>query len=306
MSGNGRIIVIGEALIDVVHRTDGRVDENPGGSPANVALTLGRLGDAPRLIAAVGRDPHGDLLREWLAASDVELLAVDTARTATATARLAADGSATYEFDIDWSLPDDVSTMDAGIVHTGSIGSLLDPGAEVVRRLVEAARPTALITFDPNVRPALMTDRDATRRRIEALVESADVVKASDEDLAWLYPDRSAQDSASAWQRSGPAVVVVTHGGEGAVAVTAGDTIRVAGRSVQVVDTVGAGDTFMGALIHGLRRAGFTDAGSRERLREVDSVSIEQILDLAATAASITVSRPGADPPRLEELLSQE
>jgi fructokinase len=302
MSADSRVIAIGEALIDVVHRTDGRIDETPGGSPANVALTLGRLGDAPRLVATVGQDAHGDQLRAWLAASGVELLAVDAAYTATATAHLAPDGSAVYEFDIDWILPADLAVGDAGIVHTGSIGSLLLPGADVVRRIVETARATSLITFDPNIRPALMADRDDTRRRIEALVESADVVKASDEDLAWLYPDRSAQESAAVWRRSGPAVVVVTHGGEGAVAVTGSGVTRVPGRAVQVIDTVGAGDTFMGALLHGLIHAGYTSARSRVRLRAIDSDSIGRILDLAATAAAITVSRRGADPPRLADL----
>ncbi|BDZ40142.1 carbohydrate kinase family protein [Microbacterium suwonense] len=297
-----RVVVIGEALIDIVHRADGRVDEVPGGSPANVALTVGRLGDAAELVAAVGADAHGDVIRAWLAESGVRLSAVEGERTATSTARLAADGSATYEFDITWRLPADLSIGTPGVVHAGSIASILHPGADVVQQLLRTAESTALITFDPNVRPALIPDRDDARRRVEALVALADVVKASDEDLTWLYPERSPLDSADAWRRSGPAVVVVTTGGDGAAAVTRGGVTRSPGRPVTVVDTVGAGDTFMGALIHGLLHLRFAGAEARPLLREIDAPDLERILSFAARAAAITVSRPGADPPRRAEL----
>lgn len=298
------ILLVGEALIDIVHRTDGRVDESPGGSPANVALTLGRLGDAPELVTALGADAHGRQIRTWLAASDVRVRGHKVDRTATATARLAADGSATYDFDILWNLPEGLLPEHPGIVHTGSIAAFLRPGADAVRRILEAAHGRALVTYDPNVRPALLPDVDEARRTVEALVALADVVKASDEDLLWLYPGREPLEIAAAWRATGPAVVIVTLGGQGSAAVTATGVSRVPGKRVQVVDTVGAGDTFMGALIHGLAAEGCVGSGGRERVEMLSKDVMERILDFAATAAAITVSRPGADPPRLAELTS--
>ncbi|WP_336629734.1 MULTISPECIES: carbohydrate kinase family protein [unclassified Microbacterium] len=296
------VLVVGEALIDVVHRADGSVDENPGGSPANVALTLGRLGDRPVLVTALGDDMHGDRIRAWLAASDVEVAATTIARTSTAAATLAADGSATYDFDIEWRLEDDHSLPEAGVVHTGSIAAFLSPGRDAVLRLLERRRDTALLTFDPNIRPTLVGDREETRQIVGRYIALADVVKASDEDLEWLYPGQDALASAAAWQSRGPAIVVVTLGGAGAAAITDHGVVTVPGRPVDVVDTVGAGDTFMGALIHGLLRAGLGGADSRTELRALTADPVTSLLNLAATAASVTVSRPGADPPRLAEL----
>ncbi|WP_454116939.1 PfkB family carbohydrate kinase [Microbacterium aurum] len=252
------------------------------------------------LEGIAARRHQSEQLRDWLAASDVELCAVES--ESTATAHLAADGSATYDFDIDWSLPAGLAVTDAAILHTGSIAGFLRPGAEVVRRLIQDVRSTALVTFDPNVRPALIDDRVEARRRIEQLVALADVVKASDEDLEWLYPGQDPVQCAATWQASGPALVVLTLGGEGATGITAAGIIRVPGQPAQVVDTVGAGDTFMGALIHGLAHAGYAGSDTRDLLRVIPFESLERILVLAATAAAITVSRPGADPPRLAEL----
>lgn len=297
------VLVVGEALIDIVHRADGRVDENPGGSPANVALTLGRLQERTKLATALGDDGRGARIRSWLAGSHVEVDATPIARTSTATATLAGDGSASYAFDIEWHLDDEQSLPGAGVVHTGSIAAFLAPGGDAVQRLLEQHRDSALITFDPNIRPTLLPDREATRQIVERYVALADVVKASDEDLRWLYPDRDVLASACAWQSQGPAIVAVTLGGAGATAVTEQGMVTVPGRRVDVVDTVGAGDTFMGALIHGLLRTGLHGADSRAELRSMVTPAVSDVLNLAATAASITVSRPGADPPRLAELV---
>lgn len=299
-AGHG-VLVIGEALVDVVSRDGGQVDAAPGGSAANVALTLGRLGHTPRLLTALGDDPHGRAVLAWLAQSGVEVTAVAVPRTATATARLDAAGSATYEFDLAWDLPT-VPPVAAGIVHTGSIAALLPPGDAAVRSVVEELREAALVTFDPNVRPALLGEASVARPRIEEFVALADLVKASDEDLAWLYPGRDPLDVARAWQRTGPAVVVVTTGAGGAVAVTATEVVRVAAEKVTVIDTVGAGDTFMGALIDGLLRDGYDAAPARARLRRIGGGELAEILRFSARAAAVTVSRPGADPPTRAEL----
>lgn len=300
--GAHTVLVIGEALVDVVHRADGRVDEVPGGSPANVAITLGRLGRAPRLLTRLADDARGRAVRTWLEDSGVSVDAVPARRTATATAHLDADGSASYVFDIGWDLAGARPAPSAGIVHTGSIASLLTPGADEVGRLVARARAESLVTYDPNIRPALLGEPEGVRRRVEALVAEADLVKASDEDLRWLYPGEHLVAVAERWLASGPAAVVVTTGAGGSFAVSRAGVASAPAQRVTVVDTVGAGDTFMGALIDTLLGSGYTDAAARTDLRAIQTAQLQAMLAVAARAAAITVSRPGADPPRREEL----
>ncbi|WP_029292081.1 carbohydrate kinase [Cellulomonas sp. HZM] len=293
------VLVVGEALVDVVRRADGSVVEHPGGSPANVALTLGRLGRAPRLLTSFGDDPYGSAVRGWLEESGVDVLVVPSERTSTAQATLDETGAATYVFDLSWDLGD-VEVQPAELLHIGSISAVLDPGGRQVAELVERVRPTTTITYDPNARPAIMGDRAAAYARVLELVALADVVKVSDEDLAWFEPERGVDDVAQAWLDLGPAVVVVTRGGDGASVVRPGGTSWVAAPKVDVVDTVGAGDTFMGALVDGLVGAGV--AGDREALRALDDDTLRTILERCARAAAITVSRSGANPPWADEL----
>lgn len=309
------LTVVGEALVDVVHRADGSVDEAPGGSPANVALALGRLGWHPRLITALGDDDRGRRVRDWLAESGVIVEATSIPRTSTAVARLDASGSAEYEFDLDWRISavdgagaaasgdhPSAGGVTGGIVHVGSVAVHLEPGASAVREIVAAARSRSLITFDPNIRPSLLADHAAAEQRVEALVTQCDVVKVSDEDLRWLRPDQDPIEVASEWATRGPALVVVTAGAGGAVAVTPAGQVRAASVAVSVVDTVGAGDTFMAALIHGLLQLGVRSADQRSALATLSTADLGELLETAAAAAAITVSRPGADPPRLSEL----
>lgn len=298
-------LIIGEALIDVVHRADGSIDEHPGGSPANVALTLGRLQRSAQLLTWIGSDAYGDLIRKWLSGSQVPLSpgSDGAAATSIATARLGADGAATYTFDLDWNLPKNVVTPEGTVVvHTGSIAAVLEPGAGAVRTIIEHLRHQATITYDPNVRPTLMGSPAQARPVIEALVRAADVVKVSDEDLLWLYPGADLSVIATTWQRSGPAIVVVTYGGEGAVAFTATDRLTVTAPKVTVADTVGAGDSFMGALIDGLWGADLLGAAKRPALATIGADVLQGVLDRCVQVAAITVSRPGANPPRLAEL----
>ncbi|MFE9233816.1 carbohydrate kinase family protein [Cellulosimicrobium funkei] len=301
------MLVVGEALVDVVHRADGSVDEHPGGSLANVALTLGRLGRDARLATWLGQDERGDAIRAWLDDSAVTLTpgSTDAPTTSVATAHLDAHGAATYDFDLDWRVPAGTAP-DAGTlaVHTGSIAAVLEPGASDVRALVAAARATATITYDPNARPALMGDPAHARNRIEALVALADVVKVSDEDLAWLVPGTDPADVARRWLALGPALVVVTYGGEGALALTAAGEQRATAPRVDVVDTVGAGDSFMGALLDGLWDAGLLGADRRDALRAIDPGTLTALLERCAAVAAVTVSRAGANPPRRAELAS--
>ncbi|WP_082919103.1 carbohydrate kinase [Cellulosimicrobium sp. I38E] len=299
------VLVVGEALIDVVHRADGSVDEHPGGSLANVALTLGRLGRDARLATWLGPDERGDAIRAWLHDSAVTLApgSTDAERTSVATAHLDAHGAATYQFDLEWRVPAGTAP-DAGTlaVHTGSIAAVLEPGASDVRTLVAAARDTATITYDPNARPALMGDPADARTRIEALVALADVVKVSDEDLAWLAPGTDPVAVAHQWLALGPALVVITYGGEGALALTATGEQRITAPRVDVVDTVGAGDSFMGALLDGLWDAGLLGADHRDALHAIDPATLTALLERCAAVAAVTVSRAGANPPRRAEL----
>ncbi|MFC4613772.1 carbohydrate kinase [Cellulomonas algicola] len=302
-----RALVIGEALIDAVRRPDGSRAEHPGGSPANVALGLGRLGREVDLLTWLGLDAEGDAVRRHLEASHVRVLQGDRspARTPVATAHLDAQGVATYEFDLEWDLPStwDELAGDPVVVHTGSIAAVLQPGGARVAHEVSRRQGTSTITYDPNLRPALMGSPAHAQPYVDALVRLADVVKVSDEDLAWLHPGVAPAEIAEEWSRSGPALVVVTHGGEGAFASTsAGARITVPAPKVQVADTVGAGDSFMGGLIDGLWSAGLLGADRREALRDVDAATVERVLERCARIAAITVSRPGANPPTSAEL----
>ncbi|MEG3615685.1 carbohydrate kinase [Isoptericola haloaureus] len=302
----GHVLAVGEALVDVVHRPDGTSAEHPGGSLANVALTLGRLGRDARLATWLGRDERGDTVRSWLAASGVTLApgSDGAARTSVAQATLDDAGTATYAFDLDWQVPAGTAA-DAGTlaVHTGSIAAVLEPGATDVRAVVEAARATSTITYDPNARPVLMGDAAEARARVEELVRLADVVKVSDEDLAWLAPETAALDVARAWVHDlGAALVVVTFGGEGSTAVTATGEVHVPSRPVEVVDTVGAGDSFMGALLDGLWSADLLGADHREALATIDHATVERLLSRCAAVAAVTVSRAGANPPWNDDL----
>ncbi len=295
------VLIAGETLIDIVRRLDGTQAESPGGSPANVGITLGRLGRAAALVTHVGDDERGAAIRSWLDASAVTLVSAPTGRTSTAQATLDSEGAATYEFDLSLDL-EASGAPDAAVVHTGSIASVLEPSADRLRELVETRRPSALITYDPNIRPSLIDDAARVRQAALDCIARAHVVKASDEDVAFLLPGVASVDAAREWVAAGPGLVVVTMGGDGAVAVRDGSVLEIETPRVQVADTVGAGDTFMGALIDGLLTAGIAGPGAEERLREVSEEVLQQLLDRAARAASITVSRPGANPPTSAEL----
>lgn len=297
--------VIGEALIDEVTQADGSRAEHPGGSPANVALTLGRLGRSAQLLTWFGNDPRGQVITDWLTQSRVDVVAGSNQapKTSLASATLAADGSASYQFDLDPQVPAGVSVPhNAVVAHTGSIAAVLQPGAAVVKDLLVQAQATATITYDPNARPSLMGSVDQARTTIEQYVGLADVVKVSDEDLEWLYPGQAPLEVAAQWLTRGPAVVVVTLGGSGAAGLCAAGRVSVQAPRVTVVDTVGAGDSFMGALIDGLWEAGLVGAGNRTRLKDISTASLTAVLERCTRVAAITVSRAGANPPWSSEL----
>ncbi len=297
-------LVIGEALVDVVKRPDGTTSTHPGGSPANVALGLSRLGRNVDLLTSLGDDDHGRLVRDHVEASGVRLGESRFAdRTSVATAVLDETGAATYTFDLDWDLtaPRALSD-DVRVVHTGSIAAVLNPGASTVHEVVGMARSQATITYDPNARPALMGDPVHARARVERLIALADVVKVSDEDIAWLAPGEEVLEVAAAWRSQGPAIVVVTRGAEGAIAFANCGIVSVSPAPVAVVDTVGAGDSFMSGLIDGLWEAGLLGAERRHALADISEVTLREVLERCSRIAGITVSRAGANPPTRDEL----
>jgi fructokinase len=298
------VLVIGEALVDIVSAPGHPAVEHAGGSPANVALGLARLGITTQLLTRIGNDDRGRLIRRHLEASGVRLVggSVSESATSTATARLDSNGVATYDFALDWALPVTARTNHARAVHTGSIAATLAPGGDDVLRLVEAARGRSLISYDPNARPALMGDQSKALERIERIVRAADVVKVSDEDLDWLLPGVDPLLVAENWRTSGPALVVVTRGSRGAVGVLASGVIEVRAPQITVVDTVGAGDALMAGLLDGLDGAGLLSADRVEDLRSAAVRDLAPLLTHAVRVAALTCTRPGAEPPTREEL----
>lgn len=299
-----RVLVVGEALVDVVPDADGNPRDLPGGSPANVAITLGRLGRDVRLVTVLGDDARGELVLRWLEASRVQVLAQRpaTGRTSSAVVTLDASGAASYQFDLAWDLGE-VPQEDCDVLHVGSIATVLAPGADVVLDAVRAHHGRALVSLDPNARPALTPDRAAAVARVEELVDLSGIVKVSDEDLEWLFPEHDPVVTATRWATRGPGLVIVTRGGDGAVAVRHdGTRLEVPGVPVAVADTVGAGDTFSGVLIDALLALGIRGADGVEALRALTDRDVLSVVTTAAIGAAITVSRPGADPPHRAEL----
>lgn len=297
-------LTVGEALTDIVVHGDGHRVEHPGGSPMNVAVALGRLGYTSHLLTRIGGDARGEAIRAHLAESRVDLTpgSITGPATSTAEAQLDASGAATYTFDLTWD--PDPSGLLHGItaVHTSSIAAVLDPGAATVAQVLDRYRGQATISYDPNARPALMGDAAEARERIEAIIARADVVKSSDEDVAWLYDTEDVEDVVASWRRSGPGLTVLTRGGEGAVGFSDSGRVQVAPPRVEVVDTVGAGDTFSAGILDALADKRLLGADRREAIAAMPSDDVAGVLRRAARLAAVTVSRSGANPPWSHEL----
>ncbi|MFH5822344.1 carbohydrate kinase [Georgenia sp. AZ-5] len=299
-------VVVGEALVDLVGQRGGRTwVAHPGGSPSNVALGLARLGDPVILWTKLGQDAFGEMVRTHLESSGVRVEGSDAGiSTSLAIASLAA-GVASYDFRIGWDVgPFDPLPIETRCLHTGSLATALPPGNANVLELIvrERERGRATISYDPNVRPALLGDPGRAAPDIERLVALSDVVKVSDEDLHWLYPDRNDEQVAHDWLAAGPAMVVVTRGGSGVYAVTRDLELRRPAVPIELVDTVGAGDSFTSGMLDGLGRADLLGGQRRRSLAEIDRSTLESILDEAAMVAAITCSRPGANPPTQDEV----
>lgn len=286
-------LVIGEALIDIVETPDGD-SEFVGGGPANAAVGLARQRHLVRLLTRVGRDERGYRIADELAASGVRIDARSwtDAATATARARLRPDGSAEYDFAIDWEVPV-VGAADAQVVHAGSIALFLEPGGSAVLETLRAAAGTTLVSVDPNIRPALVGEHAPALERFADAAATADLVKLSDEDAAWLYPGLGAEEVLDQIAGYGPRLVVMTRGAEGAIGRGPGGVVAVEPLIVGVADTIGAGDAYMASLISSV----LDDPAVFD-----DAAAFAAALRRAAVMAGITVSRAGANPPTRAEV----
>jgi fructokinase len=287
--------VVGESLVDVFTDADGVTVERPGGSPFNVAIALARLDVDVQLFTAVGDDPHGAKLLAHLANEAVSVTrGLSTAPTAVAQASISDGGRATYDFDIVWAPGFPVEWPELDVLHFGSLGAVLAPGAAEVAKVVAHYAGDTLISYDPNWRDGVY-DGDP-REVVEANAARADIVKLSDDDAAAIYPGVDLDDVAHTLLDLGPALVVITQGEDGASGWTQKASKHCPGTPTEVVDTVGAGDAFTATLISEL-----TDL-SRDRIEALSRRELELLLDFASFVAARTCERIGADPPHLAEL----
>jgi fructokinase len=302
-----RLLVVGEALVDIVAEPSGERTEHVGGSPANVAMGLARLGHDVDFAGCLGRDARGERIAGHLADRGVRVLpqCFGDDPTSTAVATLDESGAASYEFDLHWNLPLIPLPEGTGHVHTGSIGTVLQPGAASVTAVLEAVRATGTVSYDPNIRPSIMGDLDPVRARVEELVALSDVVKASADDLDLLYAGQSPEQVMAAWVGLGAGIAVITLGADGVVyRVASEDSLgRADTRAEHVVDTVGAGDSFMAGLVSGLVVAGLLgDPGARDRLRGATLEEVRPAIERGLATSAVTVGRAGAYAPALDEL----
>ncbi len=282
-----------------------------GGSPLNVAVGLARL-DHPVVFAGRrGNDDYGRMIARSLRSAGItSLLGPDSRATSVAAATLDPTGQPSYEFELDWTLPDPAQLEERfsaqpgrrAHLHTGSIASMLEPGASTVKAVLQEARGTATVSYDPNYRPTIIPNREQARRQAEEFIALSDVVQASVDDLEQLYPERTHVETMHAWLELGPSLITVTRGGSGATALAASGSAEQPVFGVEVADTVGAGDSFMAATLSSLSERGLLGAENRAALRSITLEEMQDVLRVSAQAAALTSSRFGAQPPSAAEL----
>ncbi|WP_285114333.1 carbohydrate kinase [Leifsonia sp. fls2-241-R2A-40a] len=294
-----RALVMGESLVDVVERHGSPRAVHAGGSPLNVAFGLARLGIHVTFATEYGADPHGSLIADHLHSAGVDTLNTSHGNpTSTATARIDPEGAAHYDFSLDWDFAP-TALPPAELVHTGSIGALREPGATAVRRHVNALGDDTLVTFDPNVRPSLMPDREQTLKSVDWYSRHAHLVKLSDEDAHWLFPGWTHRTVLDWILDRGAGIAVLTRGGDGSLLRSRAAEIEIEASAAHVVDTIGAGDAYMAGLLAGLM--GAEPRGQLQR-GNVSDIVLRSIGELASRVAALTVARAGAMPPTLDEI----
>ena len=307
------ILCCGEALIDMVAAPsldgpDGFVPHS-GGAVFNTAIALGRLGARAGMLTGLSHDMFGDQLADALKASDVDTTHIIRSNRPSALAFVKLeDGQASYSFFDENSAgrmirPEDMPALpsDTTALFFGGISLASDPSASAYAALLERQGGLRAVMIDPNIRPLFITDAEGYRRRMAAMIRQADIVKVSDEDLNWLNPAPLTQaEKISAMLDTGPSVVIVTQGAEGAIATLAdGTSIAVPAAKTNVVDTIGAGDTFNAGFLAKLSEL---DLLTPEALGTLDLDALRDAMTYGARVAAITVSRAGANPPWANEL----
>jgi fructokinase len=292
------IWVCGEVLIDVL--PSGPV---VGGGPANTAKALARLGHDVHFIDGISSDAFGQSARAELLRDGVnlDLAQLSDKPTCTATVTLDAAGAASYEFLIDGTatfdfaaswLPDPYRYQPQ-VLHIGTLVTVIEPGASALYDWAMQVAEFAPIVFDPNIRPSVMSDRDRYQAAVEKWAAISSIIKVSDDDLAWLYPDRPFEEIAKRWVADGAALVIVTRGVNGSIGYTESGVEEALGVKIDLVDTVGAGDT-VGAIV--------IEAMLQDGILSLQGEGLKKVLNRAAAAAAITCSRAGAQPPYKHEL----
>jgi fructokinase len=300
------IVVGGEALYDLVVDGSDNLRGHPGGAAFTTARTIGRLQQPVAYLGRLSTDRFGTRLERMLAADSVRLDAVVRTEdpTTLALAEIDDNGSARYRFYERATSAPGLTTDVAlaalpaavSILHIGTLGLTLEPMATAYEAVVEELSGKALVAIDPNIRPWAVSDPDGYRRRLRRVLARSDVVKVSEEDLAWLDPQRTPSAAARALLNAGPQVVLLTRGPDGAIAITPSGDTPVPAPAVTVVDTIGAGDAFGGGFLAWWRSQGF----GRDELADTDLVV--EATRFGVLVAARTVARPGASPPRLDEL----
>jgi fructokinase len=292
------IWVCGEVLVDLINGT-GVI----GGGPENTAIALARLGHQVEFIDGISTDKWGQLAKEELISDGVGLsfakfsdkptcqAIVTLDATGSASYEFVIEGTATFDFSKEW-LPDPYLHKPTAL-HIGTLVTVIEPAASVLFDWALEVSELAPVIFDPNIRPAVIADRDKYRELVEKWVSISSVVKVSDDDLNWLYPGEDHLMIANRWIAKDVTLVVITKGSDGLVGVTVNGFESVPGVKIEVVDTIGAGDT-VGAVI--------TEAVMKVGLNNLHGVALTSALEKAALAAAFTCTKKGAQPPTAREL----
>ena len=297
-----QVWVAGEVLIDLIPEG---ADRKPivGGGPANTAKALAKIGIETQFIDGISTDEYGQMAKGDLVASGTKLdyVKYSDKPTCLAIVFLSNSGSASYEFVIentatfdftsDW-LPNPQTELPS-LMHIGTLATVIEPGATELFEWAQSVAKVAPIVFDPNIRPAVISDRKQYVMQVERWVSISSAIKVSDEDIRWLYPSLEIEQVVNNWLTKGPSLIVVTYGDKGLAGYRVGEKVSVDAVKVVVADTVGAGDT-VGAIL--------VEAIVKDGLDTLSGVRLEMMLKRAAKAAAITVSRSGANPPTLKEI----
>jgi fructokinase len=298
----GQAWVAGEVLIDLIPEG---MDRKPivGGGPANTVKALSKLGIDTQFIDGISSDQYGQMAKNELKTAGVKLdyvkysdkptclAIVSISNSGSATYEFITKNTATFDFTLDW-LPNP-QTDHPSLLHIGTLATVIEPGASLLFEWAQSVAKAAPVVFDPNIRPAVISDRAQYVTKVERWVAISSVVKVSDEDLKWLYPSLEIEQVVNNWLKKGPSLIVVTYGDKGLIGYRKGEKVIVDAVKVKVVDTVGAGDT-VGAIL--------VEAIIKDGLASLTGSWLETMLKRASKAAAITVSRVGANPPTSEEL----